>query len=392
MNQFCFDSHEPHSRGSYIAIAVLSGIVAAFLILLTVKYTGLGALLIKQPEPVATPTPSQTLLQLASINDYEKAIIGVVNRVGPSVVMITTNTIIEDFDYLSGPEVRNIQGLGSGVIYRSDGYVLTNNHVVNGLPGMADKIAVVLSNGKTYPAKIVGTDPQTDLAVLRIEPRNLPVPSWGDSEQIQVGQTAIAIGNPLDQSLKNSVTVGVISSTGRTLVVNDQLQLRNMLQTDASINPGNSGGPLLDSSGSVIGINTIIAAKSQGIGFSIPSNTVKRVAEELIDKGYVSRPGLGLAYIQFSEQNVELLEYQLRRRLPVRNGLFIAKVLKGSQADKAGLRPGDVVFKVNGENIKDTDLIRQFILQNPIGTKFNLEFIRGNRKIRTKVKIGEMKS
>lgn len=389
MNQFCFDSHESHSRGPYFTIAILAATIASFLVLLAVKFTGLGTMLVKQPEPM--PTPVQTTRKTMSINDYEQAIIDVVNRVGPSVVMITTNTIVEDFDFFSGPEVRTIQGIGSGVVYRADGYILTNNHVVNSGPGMADKIAVVLSNGKTYPAKVVGVDAQTDLAVLRIKPRNLSAPNWGDSEKIQVGQTAIAIGNPLDQSLKNSVTVGVISSTGRTLVVNDQLQLHNMLQTDASINPGNSGGPLLDSSGSVIGINTIIAAKSQGIGFSIPSNTVKRVANEIIDKGHVSRPGLGLAYIQFSEKNVELLEYQLRRRLPVKTGLFIAKVLKGSGADKAGLLPGDIIVKVNSEEIKDEDLIRHATSQYPIGTKIELELIRNGQRIRTMVKITEMR-
>lgn len=390
MNEFRFDSHIPRDRVPYILTAIISGTIAAFLIILAIKYTGLGPLLINSSEPIIQ-IQSQDQTQTIMINDYEKNIIEVVNQIGPSVAMITTNTLVEDFDFFSGLEVRNIQGLGSGVVFRKDGYILTNNHVVNGLPGTADKIVVMLSDGKSYPAKIIGVDPQTDLAVLKINHKNLIVPEWGDSEKVQVGQTAIAIGNPLQENLKNTVTVGVVSAKGRVIDVSDDIRLRNMIQTDASINPGNSGGPLLNSAGQVIGINTLIAAKSQGIGFSIPSNTVRSIATQLIERGYVSRPGLGIAYIHFTENNGQIIEARIGRELPVESGIFIAKVLRGSEADKAGLQPGDILVAINGIKIENTDLVREMTATHKVGTPLKLEYYRKGKKYRTTAKIGELR-
>ncbi len=392
MNEFRFDSHTPRERIPYIFTALISGTIAAFLVLLAVKYTGLGQLLLQSSEPlIQIQTQSQAQMQTTSMNDYEKTIIDVVNRIGPSVAMITTNTLVEDFDFFSGLEIRNVQGLGSGVVFRKDGYILTNNHVINGDSGTADKIVVILSDGKSYPAKVVGVDPQTDLAVLKINHNNLTVPEWGDSEKVQVGQTAIAIGNPLQENLKNTVTVGVISAKGRVIDVNDRIRLRNMIQTDASINPGNSGGPLLNSAGQVIGINTLIAAKSQGIGFSIPSNMARSVATQLIERGYVSRPGLGIAYIHFTEDNSRILEARLGQTLPVKSGIFIAKVLRGSEADKAGLQPGDILVSINGTKVTDTDLVREITATHKVGTSLKIEYYRNGKKYKTTAKIGEMR-
>ncbi len=361
--------------------------------ILAVKFTGLGIALVNPPQAAEDPAPTQVPVAAkpVSLSQYENATIEVIDRVGPAVVMITTNTLVQDFDFFSGPEVKNIQGLGSGVIYRKDGYILTNNHVINGLTGMADKIMVVLSNGKSYPAKVIGLDSQTDLAVLKINATNLPVPAWADSDRVQVGQTAIAIGNPLAENLKNTVTVGVVSAKGRIVAVSEDQQLRNMIQTDASINPGNSGGPLLDSSGHIIGLNTAIAAKSQGIGFTIPSNTVKTVAGQLISKGYVSRPGLGIAYIHFTPENVAILEARLRHQLPVDYGIFVMKVLEGSSADKAGILPGDIIVAVNGEGVSELDPIKEAIAKYPVGTKLKLKYQRGDKMKQATVKIGEMK-
>lgn len=389
MNQFQFDSHDGRHRNYFIFTALVAGIIGAFMVIMAVKFTGLGVALVNPP-PIS-PAPPQIQVNQLSVGDFEKATIDVVNRVGPSVVMITTNTVVEDFDFFSGPEVKNIQGLGSGVVYRQDGYILTNNHVVNGLPGMANKIMVVLSNGNSYAARVIGVDSQTDLAVLKISDLNLPVPAWANSDRVQVGQIAIAIGNPLAENLKNTVTSGVVSAKGRNVVVSGENQLRNMLQTDASINPGNSGGPLLDSKGDIIGINTAIAENSQGIGFAIPSNTVKSVADQLISKGYVSRPGLGIAYVQFNQNNVVILENMIRRRLPVKKGIFIAKVIKGSSAEKAGLEPGDIIVKLNGQPVEEADLIREAIAKYPIGTKLGLEYYRGDNLKQTTARIGEMK-
>jgi serine protease Do len=399
MNQFRFDNHERHIP--YVLTAIIGGIVGALMVILAVKFTGLGTALLGSAAPVEPPPrpmqPIQVEQQPApsrslSLNQYEQATINVVKKVSPSVVMITTSTVVEDFDFFTGPEVRNVQGLGSGVIYRKDGYLLTNNHVISGIKGAgaADQILVVLGDGKSYPAKVVGADPQTDLAVLKIDHNNLPVSQWANSDKVQEGQAAIAIGNPLAENLKNTVTVGVVSAKGRTVKVNNDLVMRNMIQTDASINAGNSGGPLLDSKGNIIGINTLIVANSQGIGLAIPSNTAKAVAEQLISKGYVSRPGLGIDYYILNPENVTVLEYRLRRKLPVENGILVVRVIKNAPAHLAGMLPGDIIVKINDQLIGAEDF-REVVGKFKIGTTIELEYYRGSELKQTMVTIGEMK-
>lgn len=399
MNQFRFDLHERHVP--YVLTAIISGIVSALMVILAVKFTGLGTALLDTSAPAEPAPQPQRQIQVEqqpvsshslSLNQYEQDTINVVKKVSPSVVMITTSTVVEDFDFFTGPEIRNIQGLGSGVIYRKDGYLLTNNHVISGLKGAgaADQILVVLGDGKSYPAKVVGADPQTDMAVLKIDHNNLPVPQWANSDKVQEGQAAIAIGNPLAENLKNTVTVGVVSAKGRMVKVNNDLVLRNMIQTDASINAGNSGGPLLDSKGNIIGINTLIVANSQGIGLAIPSNTAKAVAEQLISKGYVSRPGLGIGYYILNPENVAALEYRLRRKLPVDNGILVVRVIKNAPAHLAGLLPGDIIVKINDQLIGTGDF-REVVGKYKIGTTLELEYYRGSELKQTMVTIGEMK-
>lgn len=388
MNQFMFDSHTSRQRLPFIMTAIISGTVAAFLMILAIKYTGLGVWLGQETEPIIQ-IHTQAEGKLTSIHDYEQNIIQVVEEIGPSVVMIATNTLVEKFNFFSGSVTQNVQGIGSGVVFRKDGYILTNNHVINGLRRTANEIAVVFSDGNSYPAQVVGVDSQTDLAMIKVERQGLAEPTWGNSDQTQAGQTAIAIGNPFEESLKNTVTVGVVSATGRTIKVNDNLQLRNMIQTDASINLGSSGGPLLDSSGAIIGINTLIASHSQGIGFSIPSNTARSVGLQLIDKGYVSRPGLGIVYVHFNKKTVKLLEDQLNKALPVKEGILILKVLSGSEAEEVGLRPGDIIVSINGKKA-EVDLIREVVANYPLGTKLQLMAIRAGKTIRFIAKISEM--
>lgn len=390
MNLFSADSSDEQKRTSLYLVGIISGIIGALLIVVAIKFTGLGSALVNPPlSPTPQPMPHQ--VQPLTINNYEKATIHVVQQTRPSVVMITTSTLVADFDFFTGPEVKKVQGLGSGVVYRADGYILTNDHVLVNNSRMASRIMVVLANGKSYRAKIVGVDSQTDLAVLKINAANLAVPEWGDSNQLQVGQMAIAIGNPLAENLNNTVTVGVISAVGRNVMLSGDRHLRNMIQTDASINPGNSGGPLLDSNGKIIGINNAIAVGSQGIGFAIPSNTVQYVADQLIGKGYVARPGLGISYIHFTPENVEDLESYIRRDLSVDYGLLIATVIKGSPAEKGDLLPGDIVVKVNNAWVKDEDLIRSMIGKYPVGTKLRIDYYRGSQLKHTTVEIGEIK-
>lgn len=390
MNLFSADSSDDQKGTPLYLIGIISGIIGALLIIVAIKFTGLGSALVNPPlNPTPQPMPNQE--QSLTINNYEKATIRVVQHTRPSVVMITTSTLVADFDFFTGPEVKKIQGLGSGVVFRADGYILTNDHVLVSNSRTANRIMVVLANGKSYRAKVVGVDTQTDLAVLKISADNLAVPAWGDSNQLQVGQMAIAIGNPLAENLNNTVTVGVISAVGRSVMLNGERNFRNMIQTDASINPGNSGGPLLDSSGKIIGINNAIALGSQGIGFAIPSNTVQYVANQLINKGYVTRPGLGISYIHFTPENVEDLESYIRRNILVDYGLLIATVIKGSPAEKGDLLPGDIIVKVNNQWIKDADLIRSKISKYPVGTKLRIDYYRGSELKHTTVAIGEIK-
>jgi serine protease Do len=387
MNRFRFDAHELRSRAPLLLTALAAGMAGAFLMILAIRFTGLGPTLVGPPVAITAP-PAGVQPQPLSFGDSERATINAVGRVSPAVVMITTNTIVADYDFFIGPEVKQFKGLGSGVIFRSDGYILTNSHVVEGMTGLATKILVVLSNGKSYSAKLIGIDPQTDLAVLKVGVLGLPVPVWGDSNQIQVGQAAIAIGNPLAENLKSTVTVGVVSARGRSIRVGN-VQFRNMIQTDASINFGNSGGPLVDSSGRIIGINSALGA-GQGIGFAIPSNTAKSVADQLITKGYVSRPGMGIAYIHYTPENANLLEVKIQRRLPQTNGIFIAKVIKDSAADRAGLRPGDVIVRINGQPIGKEDPIQKESYR--IGEQLLVEYYRGTLLQRAQLRISELKS
>ncbi|HBV97228.1 MAG TPA: peptidase S1 [Desulfotomaculum sp.] len=238
----------------------------------------------------------------------------------------------------SGP--RTSVGMGSGFIISEDGYILTNDHVVEG----ATQIEVIMTGkDQPIPAKLVGSDAELDLAVLKISGQNdLPTLQLGDSNSVRVGEWAIAIGNP--QGLDHTVTVGVISAKGRPITVENK-QYKNLLQTDASINPGNSGGPLLNMSGQVIGINTAVNASAQGIGFAIPTSTVKPVLDTLINNGKISRPWLGV-YIQ--SLNREIADYL---KLDRTEGALVTSVVEGGPAAAAGIVEGDVITEIDHQSV-----------------------------------------
>ncbi|OPX84297.1 MAG: putative serine protease HhoB precursor [Pelotomaculum sp. PtaB.Bin104] len=258
-------------------------------------------------------------------------------------------------------------GLGSGFIVSTDGYILTNEHVVSS----ADTIEVNLSGrDEPYPAKKIGSDRDLDLAVLKIDAENLPTIPIGDSGSIRVGDWVIAIGNPY--GLDHTVTVGVISAKGRPVNMQDR-QYKNLLQTDASINPGNSGGPLLNLKGEVIGINTAINAEAQGIGFAIPSSTVQSVINDLINKGSVDHPWLGV-YLQTITS--EIVQYLGLRD---KNGALIAQVADGSPAAKAGLQRGDVIVEYNGIKINTPNELTEQVSGTGVGSQVEIRFIRGGK-------------
>ena len=281
-----------------------------------------------------------------------------------------------------GPDNRTQRSLGSGFVVDKDGYVLTNRHVIEG----ADKISVTMADGKTYDAKLVGKDARTDVALLKIEPKaNLTVLNLGDSDQTEVGEWVMAVGNPFGLS-GNSVTVGVVSFKGRPLPLGTQANPVEMIQTDASINPGNSGGPLLNTKGEVIGINTLIITQglpqSAGVGFAVPINVAKEILPQLREKGHVTRGWLGVVIQPVSEDMAKSLKMREAK------GAIVADVTKDSPAEKAGLEPGDVVVTADGRAIEDSAALSRYIASKAPGSSVRLQVLRDGAQRTVSLTLG----
>ncbi|MDO9069712.1 MAG: DegQ family serine endoprotease [Deltaproteobacteria bacterium] len=308
----------------------------------------------------------------------QKAFSNVSKKVTPSVVNISTvsrkkniqpffemNPLFEDF--FGAPQTRRDKSLGSGFLISKDGYIVTNDHVVRD----AESIQVKLSNDKVYDAKVVGGDQKTDIAVIKISAADLPAAVLGDSDKLDVGQWAIAIGNPF--GLDRTMTVGVISATGRSNVGIETYE--NFIQTDASINPGNSGGPLLNVYGEVIGINTAIVAAGQGIGFAIPINMAKPVFTQLIQKGSVSRGYMGVTIQPVTEDLAK--SFGLKQA----KGALVNDIIKGSPADKAGILQGDIVTAVNGAEVKDPSHLQRLVAEAGVGKAAKISVFRDGKTL-----------
>lgn len=347
--------------------------------------------ILKSKELIAEDGVRISTESLELARELSEAFSYVAEKAAPAVVYIETEKVVSiprnifPFDFFgdeffkrffSIPRYRQ-RGAGSGFIISSDGYVVTNNHVIQG----AQKITVKLVDGRSFKAKIVGTDPFSDIALLKINTNNLPVLKLGNSDLIKVGEWVIAIGNPF--GLSHTVTVGVISAKGRSGIgISD---IEDFIQTDAAINPGNSGGPLLNLKGEVIGMNTAIFTRSggyMGIGFAIPSNIVKTVVEQLKTKGKVERGFLGV-YIQ---DLTPALAKELG--LKVKEGALITQVMSGTPAEKAGLKEKDVIISYNGKPVRNASDLKNYVLLTKPGTKVILKIIRNGKEMQLKVKIG----
>ncbi len=274
------------------------------------------------------------------------------------------------------PEQRTRHSLGSGIIYDKEGYIITNNHVVE----RASEIKVKLHDGSEYDAKVIGTDLKTDLALIKIEAdKPLPTLTLGDSDALQVGEWVVAIGNPF--GLEHTVTVGVVSAKGRVIGTGPY---DDFIQTDASINPGNSGGPLLNTSGEVVGVNTAIVAAGQGIGFATPSNITRRVIEDLRTKGSVVRGWLGVVIQRMSPDLAKSFG------LEENTGALVAEIVEDSPAQKAGIKRGDVIIKFNGTEIKTMDVLPRRVAATRPGKKATVTILRDGKKKSLKVTIGTL--
>ncbi len=308
-------------------------------------------------------------------DEYSRAVVSVAEKVSPSVVSIDVK------QHVRGRSSREMQANGSGFIFTPDGFILTNSHVVHGASGLE----VMLPDGRSYEARMVGDDPDTDLAVVRIPAQDLPAVRLGDSQNVRVGQLVIAIGNPY--GFQYSVTTGVVSALGRSLRTGSGRLIDSVIQTDAALNPGNSGGPLVTSRGDVIGVNTAVIMPAQGICFAIAVNTAKFVAASLIKDGKVRR-----SYIGVGGQNVPVHRRIVRfHELPVESGVMVASIEANSPAMRAGLRVGDIIVGFGGRPVGGIDELHKLLTQEKVGATFPIVIIRGAEKHSFAVVPGEFK-
>jgi len=335
-------------------------------------------------QPSKAPTVPKQLI------DTSRAFSEIAASISPSVVNISTTKVVRrdatpffdlfnPFRDFKAPKKWKEQSLGSGVIVSQDGFIVTNNHVIE----QADEIRVTLLDKRSFKARLIGADPKTDIAVVKVDAKDLPAIRWGDSDRLQVGEFVLAVGNPF--GLSHTVTMGIISAVGRANV--GIADYEDFIQTDAAINPGNSGGPLVNIKGELIGITTAIFSKSggyQGIGFAVPANMVRHVMDQLEQKGKVTRGWLG---VTIQEMTPELSQ---QFGLKDAYGALIGDVAKGSPADKAGIKRGDIILEFNGKKVQEVGNLRNMVAQSKVGSEVSLLIQRAGKTYPYKVVISEL--
>jgi serine protease Do len=366
----------------YLIVALLGGIIGGLIAAAIIRYA------FPQPTGVSTSALPYTEAPPNSASDDANAVTRAVQQVGPAIVNIDTTIapppsegglpdILHRFFGVPEQQPMPQQGKGSGMIIDGGrGLVLTNNHVVAG----ANHIEVILPDKRSFTGTVVGTDPWGDVAVVHIDGNNLPQVELGNSSNLLVGSTAIAIGNPFGLG-GSTVTVGVVSALDRQLPAPNHFMLENLIQTDAAINPGNSGGPLCDVHGRVIGMNTAIIPQAQGLGFAVAINPIKHAVEDIVAHRPVSHPWMGIGMMDLNQAIAEQLH------VPTQHGVVIAAVMPGGPAAAAGLQAGDVMTKFSGAKITDMNDLRRAIESARVGQTVPVTIYRGRDQREVRVKI-----
>jgi len=366
--------------GTVVGAALLSAVLASGSTVLALNATGA----LDRPAP-ATSGPTGTTVgannQPVTI-DESSATIEVAAKASPAVVRIETNGSVD-----TSTGIIPSTGVGSGVIYDRGGWILTNRHVVEG----SDTLSVELNDGRVMSGTVYGIDTLTDLAIVKIQGTDLPVARLGDSSALKVGQLVVAIGSPLG-TYSNSVTSGIVSAKGRSITADGNQNLNNLIQTDAAINPGNSGGPLLDAGANVVGINTAIAADSNGIGFAIPIDIARPIMEQAVAGKQLARPYMGVVYRAIDRQ------FATANNLSVTEGALVQPggsqgstspaVVPGSPADAAGIRDGDIIVKVNGQAIDGDHPLDATLSEYAPGDTVTIELLRGGQSTSVQLTLG----
>ncbi len=316
--------------------------------------------------------------------DIETAVTRAVEKVSPVIVTVINNLTEVRRGFFGSQRIQR-RGSGSGVIVSEDGYIITNNHVVEGF----NSLEVILSDGKTLPAEFIGGDKFADVAVIKVDGSWKDYAQLGNSDVLKPGETVIAMGSPLGE-FQNTVTVGVVSALGRSIETSEQYSMEDIIQTDAAINRGNSGGPLVNLAGQVVGINTLIVRGSgysgdiaEGLGFSIASNTVDAVVKQLLAQGYVARPYLGINWLPVNPPMAE------RYSLPVKWGVYISEISQSSPAYKGGLRIGDIITQIGGENVNEKNSFINILLKHKPGEKVKTKYFREDDERTAAIVLGK---
>lgn len=358
---------------SYIAIALISSLIGGLVSpYIAIKYLYADKL------PAIEETSNDNVVY--NIDDNSVTAVSVAAKKAMSSVVGITTKEVQNYGFIS----QEVDGVGSGVIVDKNGYILTNSHVVG--DGNAKEITVLLENGDKIPGKVLWNDSSIDLAIVKVEAKNLPVATLGDSEKLEVGEIAIAIGNPLGLEFQRTVTSGIISGLHRSIQVDRYNLIEDLIQTDASINEGNSGGPLLNSKGEVIGINTAKIKTAEGLGFAIPINMVKPIIEQVVKEGTYKTVFLGITGIE-----VELYERQLGVELKADNGVIVVEVVPNSPASKGDLRTGDIITKIDDQEIQNMNQLKKSLYKYKKGDKAKLSIIRNGKEEQMEIEFSVLK-